>query len=206
MKTCRRGRRWVLLVGLLGFAIAVERDARAEWQPDPDDRLQVRAAAAVARFEQRMPRTERFFEEAYGYAVFPAIRRFGIGLGASWGPGLVIAQDRVVGTTKFRQFTSGIQAGVRVFSMIVFFKDEEALEYYKRGLWQFVGHSGVSFAKFGASGDPGYNSGVAIFTNTKTGLMLEAAISGARYPYRPLQSEQRARDEDAEEAERAFQE
>ncbi len=189
MKTCGRGRRWVFLVGLLGFAIAVGRDARAEWQPDPDDRLQVRAAAAVTRFERRMPGTQRFFEEAYGYAVFPAIRRLGVGFGASWGPGLVIAQDRVVGTTKFRQFTSGIQAGARVFSMIVFFKDEEAFEYYKRGLWQFVGYSGVSFAKFGASGDPGYNSGVAIFTKSKGGLMLAAAISGARYPYRPLQVE-----------------
>ncbi len=189
MKRCRPGRRCVLIVGLLSFAIAVGRDARAEWQPDPGDRLQVRAAAAVARFEQRMPRTERFFEEAYGYAVFPTIRRFGFGLGASWGPGLVIAQDRVVGTTKFRQFTSGIQAGVRVFSMIVFFKDEEALEHYKRGGWKFVGHSGVSFAKFGVSADAGYDSGVAIFTKTRGGLMFEAAISGARYPYRPLQVE-----------------
>ncbi len=187
MRTCRPGRRWLLLVGLLAFAIAVGRDARAEWQPDPDDRLQLRAAAAVARFEQRMPRTERFFEEAYGYAVFPAIRRFGIGIGASWGPGLVIAQDRVVGTTKFRQVTSGIQAGVRVFRMIVFFKDEDALEHYERELWQFVGHSGASFAKFGASTDPGYNGGVAIFTKTRGGLMFEAAISGARYRYRPLQ-------------------
>ena len=145
-----------------------------------------------------MPRTEPFFEKAYGYAVFPAIRRFGFGFGASWGPGLVIAQDRVVGTTKFRQFTSGIQAGVRVFSMIVFFRDEQALEYYERGLWQFVGYTGVSFAKFGASDDPGYNSGVAIFTKTKGGLMLEAAISGARYPYRPLQVEPTAGDDEPE--------
>ena len=117
----------------------------------------------------------------------------------------MIEQDRVVGTTKFRQVTSGIQAGVRVFSMMVFFKDEEALEHYKRELWQFVGHSGVSFAKFGASTDPGYNKGVAIFTKTRGGLMFEAAISGARYRYRPLQSEQRARGEDAEEVEGAFQ-
>ena len=67
----------------------------------------------------------------------------------------------------------------------LFFKDEEALEYYKLGRWQFVGEAGASFAKYGASADGEYNSGVAIFTKTRGGLMFEAVISGARYGYLP---------------------
>ena len=118
----------------------------ADWRPDPTVKLERKTAAAIERFE-RKERTARFFEEAYGYVVFPTITRAGVGIGGARGKGLVFEQGRLVGRGKFSQFTSGIQAGVRVFSMIIFLKDEEAMELYKRGRLEFVGQASVTLAE-----------------------------------------------------------
>ena len=157
----------------------------AQWQPDPAVRLERKTAAAVERFEKK-PRTEVFFEEAYGYVVFPTIKRVGFGLGLAYGKGLVFEQGRLVGQGKFSQFTSGLQAGVRVFSMIIFFKDKEAMDLYKRARLEFVGQASVTLVTVGASADSSYNSGVAVFTRTKGGAMFEATISGVKFGYMPL--------------------
>jgi lipid-binding SYLF domain-containing protein len=79
--------------------------------------------------------------------------------------------------------------------MIVFFKDEEALEYFKSSKLQFMGQASVTAATFGAAADPAYNSGVAIFTISKAGLMAEASIAGAKYTFKPAGSAETGEDE-----------
>ena len=160
--------------------------ALADWEADPDDRRQVKAATAIAQFRERIPRTAMFFEEAYAFAILPSVTRAALGFGAAYGSGIVIEGDDVIGTTRFWQFSSGIQGGVRNFSMIIFFKDKEALEYYKTGRLQFLGQAGVAVATVGAAGTPAYNQGVAIVTVSRLGLMFEFSYSGARFTYKPL--------------------
>ncbi len=160
-------------------------EARA-WEPDPESEAQRRATAAVDRF-RKQPRTEHYFDNAHGYAVLHSVGRLGFGFGGAYGRGFVVEQDRPIGKTSIWQFTSGIQAGAKYFSMIIFFKDKEALEYYKQGKFEFMGTAGFSLATLGASKDPAYNKGVAIFTRTKFGLMGEAAVAGAKFTYKPLE-------------------
>jgi lipid-binding SYLF domain-containing protein len=176
-------------VGLVSVAclfMAAATNAGAEWQPDPDDKAQGNAYKALARLKERIPRTEQFFEEAYGYAVLPSVTRVGIGFGAAYGRGLVVEGDQLIGRTGFGQFTSGIQAGAKVFSLVVFFKDQEALQYFKEGRLQFMGQAGLALGAWGANGTPSYNEGVAIFAVTRIGLMGEFTISGARFSYKDL--------------------
>ena len=160
--------------------------AGAEWEADTADKTQTKAADAIAKFRERIPRTEHYFEQAYGYAILPSVTRVGFGFGGAYGKGIVIEGDNAIGTTRFFQFTSGIQAGAKNFSMIVFFKDKEALEEYKSGKLQFLGQAGLVFATIGAAGTPAYNDGVAIVTVTRLGLMGEFSYSGARFSYKPL--------------------
>jgi len=161
-------------------------NAGAEWQPDPDDKLQGKAYKALAQLRNRIPRTEQYFEEAYGYAVLPSVTRVGVGFGGAYGKGLVVEDDQLIGKTGFGQFTSGIQVGAKVFSLIVFFKDQQALEYFKEGKLQFMGQAGLTFGPWGANGTPTYNEGVALFAVTRFGLMGEFTISGARFSYRDI--------------------
>jgi lipid-binding SYLF domain-containing protein len=176
-------------IGLLLAALLIWQSAGAAWEADGADNTQVKAAQAIANFRENVPRTEQYFEQAYGYAILPSVTRIGFGFGGAYGKGFVIEGDNAIGTTKFFQFTSGIQAGAKNFSMIVFFKDKEALDYYKSGELQFLGQAGLAFATVGVAGTPAYNDGVAMVTVTRLGLMGEFTISGARFSYKPLSEE-----------------
>jgi len=176
-------------IGLLVAVLLFGHSASATWEADATDKTQTKAADAIAKFRERIPRTEQYFEQAYGYAILPSVTRVGFGFGGAYGKGIVIEGDIAIGTTKFFQFTSGIQAGAKNFSMIVFFKDKEALDYYKSSELQFLGQAGLAFATVGAAGTPAYNDGVAMVTVTRLGLMGEFTISGARFSYKPLSEE-----------------
>jgi len=167
--------------------VALPSIAVADWAADPSDKIRAKASAAVEAFRENVPRTEPFFAQAYGYAIYPSITRIGFGFGGAYGKGIVVAGDTVTGHTRYWQFTSGIQAGAKNFSMIIFFRDKEALEYFQQGKTQFMGQSGVALGTLGAAGTPGYNEGVAVVTMTKLGLMGEFTVSGAKFSYAPLQ-------------------
>lgn len=159
--------------------------ALADWTPDASDPRQVSAAEEVARIREEIPRSARFFDEAYGYAILPSVTRIGFGFGGAYGRGVVVEGDEAIGNASFWQFTSGIQAGGKYFSMIVFFRDQQALEYFKTNRLQFKGQAGVSLATWGVAGTPAYNEGVAIITRNRFGLMGEFTISGAKFRYQP---------------------
>jgi lipid-binding SYLF domain-containing protein len=171
---------------LIGALLLASLPAFAAWEANVDDKVQVKAAAAIDRLRERVPRTQAYFEQAYAFAIFPSVTRIGLGFGGAYGRGIVIEGDSLVGRSKYKQFTSGIQAGARNFSMIVFFKDREALEYYQTGKTQFMGQAGIALGSFGAAGTPAYNEGVAVATVTRLGLMGEFTISGAKFTYEPV--------------------
>jgi len=160
--------------------------AAGQWQPVRGDRLDQKAQQTIQAFRSKVPRSLPYFEDAYAIAVFPTITRVGFGFGGAYGKGIVVEGDEKVGTTKFWQFTSGIQAGAKAFGMIVFFKDRAALEDYQASRAQFLGQAGIAIGTAGAAGTPAYNAGVAIITLTRLGLMGEFTISGAKFSYRPL--------------------
>jgi lipid-binding SYLF domain-containing protein len=175
-----------MVSALIGVLLLASLPVSAAWEADADDSVQVKSAAAIERFRERVPRTQAYFEQAYAFAIFPSVTRVGFGFGGAYGKGIVIEGDGLVGRSKYKQFTSGIQAGARNFSMIVFFKDKEALEYYQTGKTQFMGQAGIALGSIGAAGTPAYNEGVAVVTVTRFGLMGEFTISGAKFTYKPV--------------------
>ena len=175
--------------GLVFAVLLIGQSAVAAWEADRGDELQVKAARAIADFRERIPRTELYFEQAYGYAILPSVTRVGFGFGGAYGKGIVIEGDDAIGRTKYWQFSSGIQAGAKNFSMIVFFKDKQALDYFKTGELQFAGQAGLTFATVGVAGTPAYNDGVAIVTMTRLGLMGEFSASGVKFSYKPESDE-----------------
>jgi lipid-binding SYLF domain-containing protein len=159
--------------------------ASAQWQADPDDNRQAKAAKAIEKIKAKVERSHPFFDDAYAYAVWPGITRVAFGFGGAYGKGVVVEQDEAVGTVSYWQFSSGIQAGAKNFVMIVFFKDKESLESLQRGEMQFAGQAGVDVVTYGAAGTPTYNEGVAIIPLTNLGLMAEFSASGIKYNYKP---------------------
>jgi len=183
-----------LRIGCLVFgvilALCLSTPSFADWQADTSNKKQASAAAAIAKFKEKNPALETYFEQAHGYAIIPGIIRVAIGFGGAYGRGLVIEGDDLVGWTSFSQFSSGLQLGAKYFSMIVFFKDQEDIEDYKLSQFQFLGQAGIDLATVGISGTPAYNQGVAIFAITRLGLMAEFSYSGARFKYKPIEEKE----------------
>ena len=181
--TARRSVSLLLALTLLPWATPA---SHAGWEADSNNKLERRAAQAIANVRAKVERSHPYFEDAYAIAVWPGITRVGFGFGGAYGKGIVIEQGETVGTVSYWQFSSGIQAGAKNFSMILFFRNKEALESLKRGEMQFMGQAGIDIGTFGAHGTPTYNEGVAVIPLTRFGLMGEFAATGVKFNYKPI--------------------
>lgn len=161
------------------------------WDPDDTENASTQSVAdpkdaeAIARFKNHDPGIQRFFNSAYGYAVFPSIGKGGFGLGGARGKGRVYAQGQMIGKSTMTQFTIGFQLGGQKYSEIIFFKDKVALNDFTAGQFEFGAQASAVAVTAGASADAAYSNSVAIFTLTKGGLMYEASVGGQKFSYTP---------------------
>jgi len=148
----------------------------------------------------------KFFDNSYGYAVFPTIAKGGMGIGGAHGKGRVYAKDVHVGDTTMSQVTVGFQMGGQAYSQIIFFEDERAFTQFTSGNFEFgaqatavaitAGASAAATTTGNTAGASGgqhdaktvgeFYRGMAIFTVAKGGLMYEASIGGQKFTYKPV--------------------
>ena len=83
------------------------------------------------------------------------------------------------------QISVGFQFGGQVYSEIIFFEDESALDRFKADDIAFAGQASAIAATKGISADIAYKEGVAVYTMPKSGLMYEASIGGQRFKFNP---------------------
>jgi lipid-binding SYLF domain-containing protein len=163
------------------------------WNP----KLEKKALETISAFNEKNDKMESYFEDSYGYVVFPSVGKGGIVIGAAHGRGIVFEQGEITGEAKMTQLTLGLQWGGQSYSEVIFFKTAEALESFKKGDLEFSGQvSAVAITK-GASADIAYENGVAVYTLTKAGLMYEASLGGQKFKYMPIEeSEENITSED----------
>jgi len=144
------------------------------------------------------------FKSAYGYALFPTIGKAGFVVGGAYGKGRVYVQGKYSGNTAMTQATIGFQLGASGFSQVVFFQDKRAFAEFSNGNFEFgadvqavalTASAGASANTGGSSatasggknnasiGKSGYNKGMATFTITKGGLMLDVSVGGQKFSY-----------------------
>lgn len=146
-----------------------------------------------------------YFNNSYGFAVFPTIGKGGIGIGGAFGKGRVYQQGNYVGDTEVAQLTIGFQLGGQAYSQIIFFQDQRAFKEFTSGNFEFgaqatavavtagasaaattTGSStGISGGQHDAKTTGNYHKGMATFTVAKGGLMYEASIGGQKFTYTP---------------------
>ena len=124
-----------------------------------------------------------YFEDSYGYVVFPSIGKGGIVVGGAHGRGIVYEQGESIGAAKMTQVTLGFQWGGQAYSEVLFFKDKAALDSFKNSELEFSGQASVVAVTLGASADIAYENGVAVYTLTKGGLMYEASLGGQKFKF-----------------------
>jgi lipid-binding SYLF domain-containing protein len=144
-----------------------------------------------------------FFNNSYGYAVFPTVGEGSFIVGAAHGDGRVYAHGVPIGKASVTQLSVGFQAGGEAFSQIIFFKDQQALDAFESGNFQFgAGVSAVVItAAASASADTSggqasmsggrnnahvagaYSNGMAVFTIARGGLEAGASVEGEKFSY-----------------------
>ena len=155
---------------------------------------------------KKSPQVQPFFDDAYGYAVFPTVGKGGLVVGAAHGNGRVYRKGSVTGTSSMTKISVGFQAGGQAFSEIIFFQDKRSYDEFTSGNFEFAAGvsavaitvgaqaaAGSSGSTAGASVGPAtgtqakttYSKGMAVFVHTKGGLMYEASVGGQKFSFKP---------------------
>ncbi len=144
-----------------------------------------------------------FFDNAYGYAVFPEVGKAGFIVGGAYGKGRVYQQGNYIGDTSVTQLSAGFLAGAKAFRQMIFFEDERALKEFTSGNFEFGGEiaavvitagaearattagnsAGASGGQRDAKAKGKYHKGMAVFTVAIGGLMGELSVSGQKFGY-----------------------
>jgi lipid-binding SYLF domain-containing protein len=181
----------VLTLAICFLTVASYSETFAGWDPAKAEQERKAAEETIDKFKEKDPSMERFFYNAWGYAVFPTVGTGALIVGGAHGTGLVyksvrvslltgdpIWKGKVVGRSKLSQGTVGLQAGGQAYSEIIFFKDKAAFDSLKDGKLKLAAKASAIAVTAGASADAAYEGGVAVFTMGKGGLMLQAAVGG----------------------------
>ncbi|WP_321326576.1 lipid-binding SYLF domain-containing protein [Thiomicrorhabdus sp.] len=176
-------------------------DSQPEMTQDVDD---AEYDKTIAAFHQA-PQSAAFFDNSYGYAVFPTIGKVGFVIGGAYGKGRVYEHGRLAGTAEMTQATIGFQLGGQAFSQIIFFQDQRAYDEFTSGNFEFGAQASAIVINAGANAeastkgtsasanagerhvkaDGQYYKGMAVFSLAKGGLMYEATIGGQKYNFYP---------------------
>jgi lipid-binding SYLF domain-containing protein len=138
---------------------------------------------ALQTMIEKTPKLEFFYNESYGYAVFPKITKAGIAFGGAFGKGIVFKDHQVVGSSKLKQASIGWQFGGQQYREVIFFESLESYEKFINGKLKFDAQASAVALKEGASINAAYQDGVAVYTSTIGGLMYEASIGGQHFKY-----------------------
>jgi lipid-binding SYLF domain-containing protein len=159
---------------------------------------------AVSLF-QHAGQSATFFNNCYGYAIFPTIGAGGVAVGGAYGRGRVYSHGAYLGDTSMTQLSVGAQLGGQAYSQVIFFQDKRAFEEFTKGNFEFgadatavaitaaaggsVGTSGASADASGGMKDARtagrYYKGLAVFTIVKGGAMYQAVVNGQKFTYTP---------------------
>ncbi len=155
------------------------------WDPDEVKKYDAKAQEAIATFKEKDPSIQRFFDAASGYVVIPTVGKAGFGLGGARGKGILYENGAPTAVVTLSQLSFGFQWGGQAYSEFIFFEDDATLSNFKLGNYELGAQASAVAITTGASADATFNSGMAIFTQTKGGLMYEASVGGQKFKVEP---------------------
>jgi lipid-binding SYLF domain-containing protein len=144
--------------------------------------------STIAAFKKADPGIDRFFKQSAGYVVFPDIGKVGLIVAVGDAQGEVYEKGKVIGTASMSFGTVGLQAGAQVYSQIIFFQEAAAIDRFKQNKFEFTANASAVIVKAGAAKAAEYRDGVAVFTHTKGGAMVEAALGTQKFKFTGAQA------------------
>jgi len=156
------------------------------WDPKGNEDDIAKGQVAIDALLESDSTMQRYFDAAAGYVVIPTVGKAGLGIGGARGKGLLYENGKPAAEVTMTQLSFGFQWGGQAYSEFVFFENESSLEHFKKGNYELGAQASAVAITTGVSVDAGYESGVAIFTLAKGGLMYEAAVGGQKFKVKGL--------------------
>jgi len=118
--------------------------------------------------------------------IFPRIAKGGFIVGGAGGAGEAYEGGKLVGHAKLSQGTIGAQIGGQVFTEVILFENEAAMNRFKKSVWEMNAQVSAVAAAEGVSQNAKFSGGVAIIILPVGGLMAEASVGGQKIEFIPL--------------------
>lgn len=164
-----------ILVAFVQYSYAQNADKKKQILSD--------SQSAKTSFLKQDDSMAKFFNNSYGYMIFPNVGKGGLGVGGASGNGVAYEQGSMIGYAKLTQVTIGFQAGGQSYREVVFFETAKEMKRFKENKIEFSAQVSAVAASAGASADAKYVEGVAVFTMAKGGLMYEASVGGQKFKF-----------------------
>ena len=179
--------RWAVFGAGLSLAVIAMPHRVVAQETDYDlEKKKLEVAQAIESMVQDDAGLQRFFDDSFGYTVFPNVGKGGFVVGGAHGTGLVYEGGALVGKSDLKQVNVGLQMGGQSYIQVIFFQGKEDLDRFKAGDLEFSGQASAVAITEGASADIDYTKGVAVVTKAKGGLMYEASLGGQKFSYKPI--------------------
>ncbi len=133
------------------------------------------------------PGLQKFFDNAYGYAILPNIGKGGLIVGGAHGKGIVFKDGEPEGVAEMTQVTIGGQIGGKSYAEVIFFKSKAEYDVFITGRYEVAVTLAAVALDYGVSNDLAYSDGVAIITKDNGGLMAEATVGGQKFSFQPFE-------------------
>lgn len=169
---------------VLALLIVLATPAYADWRPDLQDDRQ--AAAKTVLDDIREAGAEDFevmFADAYAFVVFPRLVRNGLVLGWASGTGVLVEDGIFTGYVRQKRFSVGFQFGRQTQGQVLLFRDRETAEQFKAGGLEFTPQASAHASKPRRAADGSFRPSVAVFSLSRKGLMLEAAVGATAFRF-----------------------
>lgn len=145
----------------------------------------VRASLAEMRGDERL---SAYFDEAEVIALYPSSARAGSGFGAAYGRGLVFDNaGTLIAHSRMWQISVGAQLGGQVYRQILFFRTQDAYQRFLTVSANFAGQANLAVATLGIASTPSFDTEIALFTELRGGLLLEATVGSHSYDFAPIE-------------------
>jgi hypothetical protein len=153
-----------------------------------EDRSQLHnlAQSAIADFKKADPDIDKFFKSAYAYAIFPNVNAGAVLVGGAYGHGEVYQGGKMAGLADVSKANVGAQLGGQSYEQLVFFESAGSYAQFTGGTFEMDANASAVAAAKGASTSANYQKGVLVFTNSLSGLMVQASVGGQKFRFTPM--------------------
>ena len=151
----------------------------------PASEIRSNAEAALTRLYNQNTAARDLARKAKGVLVFPEVTKGGIGIGGSYGEGVLFVNGKPDGYYSISSGSLGLTLGAQSFSQVIMFMTQDALNSFRNSKGWEAGVDGsvvaISEGQAASYDTTKAQDPVVGFVFGQQGLMFDASFKGAKY-------------------------